>query len=134
MEEVALSASVIEGITAHATRARPHECCGLLIGDERRIVAFHEAANAAAEPRTRYTIAPADHFAAIRRARLAGLDVMGAYHSHPSTPAVPSPTDHAEAFPHFLFLIVSLASEPPAIEGWQLVEGNFMPTRLVRTG
>jgi desampylase len=134
MDEWAVAASVIEGITAHALRARPHECCGLLIGADGTVAAFHAARNTAPQPCTRYTIDPVDHFAAIRRARLAGLDVVGAYHSHPATAAVPSATDRAEAFPHFLFVIVSLATQPPVVEGWHLVDGNFAPTRLVRTG
>jgi proteasome lid subunit RPN8/RPN11 len=133
MEQYTVAAAVLEGITAHAAREQPHECCGLLLGSEGRVVAFREAANTAAQPCTHYTIDPVDHFAAVRQARHDGLDVVGAYHSHPATAPVPSATDRAEAFPHFLFVIVSLASQPPEVKGWHLVEGNFVPTRLVRT-
>lgn len=134
MEQFSMTAAVLDGITAHAARERPHECCGLLLGTEGRIVAFHEATNRAAQPCTRYTVDPADHFAAIRRARLEGLDVVGAYHSHPSSAPEPSATDRAEAFPRFLFVIVSLTAHPPSVEGWRLVDGDFVPVRLVRTG
>ncbi len=133
MEEWSATAAVLDGVTAHAMRERPHECCGLLIGTGGTIVAVHEAANTAAQPCTRYTIDPVDHFAAIRRARHRGLDVVGAYHSHPGAAAVPSATDLAEAFPGFLFLIVSLAGAAPEVTGWQLADGNFVPVRLVRT-
>ena len=133
MEEWSATPAVLDGITAHAMRERPHECCGLLIGTGGTIVSLHESTNTAAQPCTRYTIDPADHFAAIRRARREGLEVVGAYHSHPGTPAVPSATDRAEAFPDFLFVIVSLAGASPQVNGWQLTDGNFVPVRLVRT-
>lgn len=131
--ECLVTAEVLDGIHAHAERAQPEECCGLLLGAAHDIRAFHEARNSAASPRTRYTINPEDHFAAIRAARAAGLEVVGAYHSHPVSDAVPSATDRAEAFPHFLFVIVSLMGPSPAVCGWTLVEGNFVPVRLVRT-
>jgi proteasome lid subunit RPN8/RPN11 len=54
---------------------------------------------------------PTRHFELIRRLRAAGdaQQIVGAYHSHPSTPAVPSPTDLAEAYyPEFVYVIVSL--------------------------
>ena len=40
--------------------------------------------------RRRYEVAPEDHFAAVRAARADGLEVIGAYHSHPASPAEPS--------------------------------------------
>ena len=81
---------------------------------------------------TRYSIPPDRHFAAIRDARTAGLDVVGAYHSHPHGRSEPSPTDTAEAFADFVFVIAGL--EPrPHVRAWQLLDGNFVELRLVRT-
>jgi proteasome lid subunit RPN8/RPN11 len=125
--------SVLDGMTAHARRAYPEECCGLLLGRDDCVAAYCEAANTSLAPTRRYTIDPGDHFAAIRHARSLDLEVVGAYHSHPRSPAVPSPADLAEAFPQFLFAIVSLAGPVPEVTGWLLVDGNFVQTRLVRT-
>ena len=48
------------------------------------------------------------HFAAIRQARVERLDVIGAYHSHPSGLTSPSATDLKEAiYQEYLYLIVS---------------------------
>jgi len=120
-----------------STASRPQSSTGSArtpsARDAKEIRRFHEARNSAASPLSRYTINPEDHFAAIRAARAAGLEVVGAYHSHPASEAVPSATDRAEAFPHFLFVIVSLAAPAPAVRGWTLVEGNFASVRLVRT-
>ena len=92
--------AVRRAILDHARRALPDECCGLLIGAaagaETQITLACPARNLRQSP-TRYLIDPADHFAAIRSARRAGLAVVGAYHSHPASPPSPSPTDTQEA-------------------------------------
>lgn len=70
----------------------------------------------------------------MRVARSRGLEIVGAYHSHVASPPRPSEIDRAEAFPGFLFLIVSLA-EPsaPELAAWELDDGNFVAVSLVRT-
>ena len=56
-------------------------------------------ANVAAEPRRHYRIDPREHLRRfVHDARRRSLDVIGAYHSHPRSAAVPSATDAAEAF------------------------------------
>ncbi|MEW6321454.1 MAG: M67 family metallopeptidase [Acidobacteriota bacterium] len=125
---------MLDGLIAEARAAAPRECCGLLIGTSDRIVDAVTVPNTHPDPERRYTIGPADHFAAVRRARRGNLQVVGAYHSHPRGPDGPSPTDLAEAFPDFLFLIISLASEPPSVTGWRLEGGNFVRAALVGTG
>lgn len=111
---VLLSTAGREAIVEHARREAPRECCGLLIGTASRIVEVVPARNEAARA-TEYRIAPEDHFAAVRRARALGLAVVGAYHSHPASPPEPSPRDLADAWPDFLYVIVSLA--PPGQDG-----------------
>ena len=56
----------------------------------------------------RYLIDPADHCAALRAARAAGLEVVGAYHSHPDGTLRPSEVDRREAsYPEFIYAIVA---------------------------
>ena len=94
-------------IVAHARDELPNECCGLLLARDGVIVEAVRARNTLASP-SAYLLHPEDHFAAIRRARREGLAVAGAYHSHPRSPAVPSPRDIAEAHdPDLLYVIVS---------------------------
>lgn len=131
--KVCLPAPVAGLIVAQAREAAPDECCGLLLGDRSRVDRAVPARNIAPEPGRTYTINPDDHFAAIRTARALGLDVIGAYHSHPRSAAVPSKTDREQAFSHFLFLIVGLSGDEPALAAWELVAGNFASVALVRT-
>ena len=105
---ITIPTAVVSGMLAHAREEAPRECCGLLVGRGTSIVRSVRARNLDAGS-TRYLIDPGDHFAAIRSARTEGLDVVGAYHSHPSSTPVPSATDIAEADsgPDFLYVIVS---------------------------
>ena len=127
-----LPGGVEAAIIAHARQEAPQECCGLLIGDDTRMIAAVRARNIAETPTRRYLIDPRDHLKAIRTARERGLQVIGAYHSHPQSPAVPSATDAAEGFGQFLYVIVGLAPEPPELTAWTWADGNFAAVPLVR--
>lgn len=135
MERVIVRSEVLEQIARHAKADLPNECCGLLLGTSTRVDQAIPARNARAS-RTRFLVAPEDHFAAIRQARVSAQEVVGAYHSHPSSPPVPSETDLAEANdPGLIHLIVSLASgRQPEIRAFRLGEGNFQPLELVSVG
>jgi proteasome lid subunit RPN8/RPN11 len=119
---------VIADVEAHARDTAPEECCGLLLGTADRIDASVRARNIADDRQRRFLIDPRDHFAAVRRGRTLGLDVVGAYHSHPASPAIPSDTDRAEAFEAFVFVIVGSMET----RAWRLSSGNFTEVPLVR--
>jgi [CysO sulfur-carrier protein]-S-L-cysteine hydrolase len=131
---VQVPVDVEAAVWAHVRAEAPHEGCGLLLGRPGALVHAWPARNRLASA-TRYEIHPEDHFAALREARRLGLEVIGAYHSHPASPAVPSATDLAEAFAGFLFVIASLMPGGPAaaLRGWALRDGNFEEIALVRT-
>jgi desampylase len=116
----------------HAEAVAPEECCGLLIGTADLIEAARPARNDAADPQRRYQINPADHFTAIRQGRALGLDVVGAYHSHPRSEPIPSPTDRDEAFEAFIFIILG-PSDTAEMRAWRLEQGNFIEVPLVRS-
>ena len=102
--------AAVDVMLADARRALPNECCGLLIGAAASIERAVPARNLRPRP-DRYLIDPADHCAALRTARAAGLEVIGAYHSHPGGVLRPSEVDCREAYyPEFIYAIV--APEP----------------------
>ena len=89
------------------------------IGRDGSIDDAARAKNIAENP-SRFLLDPKDHIEARRAARGRGLEVIGFYHSHPHSPAWPSPTDVAEAtYPEAVHLIVSL-------------QGNAAVARLFR--
>ena len=87
--------------------------------------------NASEDP-SRFIVEPEDHIRGRREARSRGLDVVGFYHSHPRSPALPSVTDRTEAgYPGCLYLIVSLTVEPHdarlyTLAGRDLIELSFV--------
>lgn len=130
-EAVGLRQAARNAIIAHAVETAPRECCGLLIGAAGVVEEAVPARNVR-DGHTTYQIDPADHFAAIRRARTEGRTVVGAYHSHPRSPAVPSATDLSEAQdPAFLYLIVSLARPgAPDVRAYRLEAGRYSAVPL----
>jgi desampylase len=129
---VGMHAAALDSAVAHARAAAANECCGLLLGRRGDIAEAVRARNIAADPLTRFLIDPEDHFAARRAARARGLDVVGFYHSHPSSPAEPSARDLAEfSYPDHLYLIVGLCVEPPEIGLFRLEGRNFRRVSFV---
>ncbi|MEO6213871.1 MAG: M67 family metallopeptidase [Vicinamibacterales bacterium] len=115
------------GIRTHAAAAYPHECCGALLGrvdrDERIITEAWPIANGASDRARRFTVSAGDYQGAETRARLAGLALLGFYHSHPDAPAAPSQEDLARAWPNFNYIIVSVVKAMPAeLTCWRLRE------------
>lgn len=113
----------LDQVYAHGEQTFPAECCGLLLGGidggDRIVVEVIPAANLrAAEANDRYEIGTEDRQRAEQRARIAGLAVVGFYHSHPDHDAYFSPTDLAcsEEYqwgepwvpPTYAYLVVSI--------------------------
>jgi proteasome lid subunit RPN8/RPN11 len=132
VSSVGLGRAAHDDIIAHARETAPAECCGLLIGSktaDEAIVESARARNIAADP-NRFEIHPEDHIRVRREARQRGLEVLGFYHSHPRSPATPSPTDLAEAtYPGHLYLIVSVNAEPAEVRLYRLENGAFREER-----
>ena len=117
---------VLAGITGHARDAAPLECCGLLAGKDELIDEYIRTDNVRASE-VQYQVDPAEHIAAMKSLRVRGRVILGAYHSHPRTPAVPSATDLAEAHDaELVYVIVSLRDERPDIRAYRLQGGTFV--------
>jgi desampylase len=130
---VRLTSAVLDVVIEHARNALPDECCGLLLGDGQVVRLAWPAHNELASP-TRYRVDARDYLAAARYGRQHGLDVVGAYHSHPSSPAVPSLSDLAEsAGDCFLYLIAGgvAGGARPDVRGYRFGDGNFEELRVV---
>ena len=121
---------VLATIGAQAQQESPNECCGLLLGTQDLIDEAVPTRNVLAHP-SRYQIDPEEHIAINRRLRGTTRSVIGAYHSHPRTEAIPSPRDVIEAhYPEFVWLIVSLAGDQPDFRAYRIVDGKASAVEL----
>ena len=126
--------AIEQQIVAHARACKPHEMCGLLVGEPGgdRVLEFHACRNAAASAIV-YTLDPKDYMRVEREADDRGLAVLGVVHSHTHTEAYPSPTDVAQApDPNWNYAIVSLKYDPPRLRNFRIVGGEISETALER--
>jgi [CysO sulfur-carrier protein]-S-L-cysteine hydrolase len=131
-KQIHIAGGVLADLIAHAREEAPLECCGLLLGAGTLIDECVRSHNLNASETT-FLVDPAEHFAALRRVRRERREILGAYHSHPRSPAVPSRTDLEQAsYPEFVYVIVSLAyPEAPDVRAYFLDNGRFVAATIV---
>ncbi|HUZ84865.1 MAG TPA: M67 family metallopeptidase [Gaiellales bacterium] len=109
-----------DGVIAHARAGVPNEACGLLAGLDGRVERFFPAESDQPSPYY-YRIESRDQIRIMNEIDAAGLDLIGIYHSHVSSPPYPSRTDSEQAFwPDAVYVIVSLAGGGAEIKGYRL--------------
>jgi proteasome lid subunit RPN8/RPN11 len=89
-------------------RAHPEEGCGYLIGPpgSAHVDDARPARNVHPGPRTsRYLVDPLEFMTLEEELDAAGRTILGIFHSHPASPAVPSPTDFATALPGLYYVV-----------------------------
>ena len=127
-----IAASALSDIVHHARETAPRECCGLLVGTDALVDESVRTSNL--EPGVnRFLVDPAGHFALIKRLRGTGREIVGAYHSHPRSEAVPSASDLAEAVSAaFLYVIVSLVDpDRPVARAYRLLNDGAAELDIV---
>ena len=140
MGPLILSPQALQSVDAHATKAYPSECCGLLLGTRDGGALRAEAAfpvkNLAADQRNdRYVMEASDRLRGETEARARGLAVIGFYHSHPDHDAYFSPTDLAGSEevlmgepwlpPTYAYLVVSVKNgKSSAMAGFYIEQGD----------
>lgn len=134
--QLRLSAESRLQLVAWARAAVPDEACGLLLGRIRGACVEVEhvrlARNIAADAHREFEVHPEDHLALSLEAERLGLDVVGAWHSHPRGPATPSPTDLAAAAHGSAQVIVALATpDAPELRAWTADPRGVRPLGFV---
>jgi proteasome lid subunit RPN8/RPN11 len=111
----------LSAIEAHGEQDYPYECCGLLIGHfdsdgTKSVVETYPISNAREESakRNRFLIQPEELMRGERYAASKKLEVVGFYHSHPESRAVPSQYDLDHAWPTYSYIIVSVINQKAA--------------------
>lgn len=132
LQRLVLARELFDAMVADLRRVVPREGCGLIATAGERAVRLYPGANIAAGV-DRYTMDPRDVLRALLEIESSGWALGAIYHSHPSGPARPSPTDLAEAYyPDALAVIVSLAGATPRAAAFALdgAEAREVPLLL----
>lgn len=130
-----LPVAMHDEIVAHARAEAPRECCGIIAGRDGRATRLYRLMNV--EPGvTRYRVDDAELFRVYHDLNDRGEDVLVIYHSHPATPAYPSPTDlDLAAWPDAFYVICSLAApEAPVVRAFHIVDGRIAEAEIVVDG
>lgn len=125
--KVQLSTTLQARIIAHLEAAFPNEGGGFLLGEPRadavviRDVIEVENTFAAEEQYHRYAMTPLDWARLEDQADERGLTLVGYFHSHPQSPAIPSVYDRDHALPNFTYIITAVYDRKAAeMRVWQL--------------
>ncbi len=128
-----LTPSQLATLVAQARKDAPNETCGIVGGLDGRATGIYPLKNVDEEPRVRYLADPHELLHAIREIEEArGEEVLAIYHSHPASPAFPSPTDVERAFyPEAIYIIVSLMNQQAAqVRGFRILAGQVSEVTL----
>jgi [CysO sulfur-carrier protein]-S-L-cysteine hydrolase len=114
----------------HARAELPNEACGLVSGtlETGLAVAFHPARNSEHSP-LRYNVDPDDLLRIMLEIESADRDLVGIFHSHTHSPAVPSATDlRAAMYPEPFYILATLADPETtperALRAWRIRDGQ----------
>jgi len=128
---IVLPAALRDEVIAHARSSAPAECCGLLLGEGEAVHRVMRCRNVHPTPETRYVVDKDQLFEAFRAAEDFDRELVAIYHSHPRSPAYPSPTDRGEAqWPLAAYVLVSLRSEPEVF-AYRIAEGRVREIPIV---
>ena len=126
---ITVSEHLLDEVRGHGVRDYPHECCGLLLGryaaEGKIVTETYPISNAREESakRNRFLITPEELMRGERYAASHDLEVVGFYHSHPDSPAVPSNYDLEHAWPTYSYIIVATrAGEATDLFSWEQQE------------
>ncbi len=126
--------AIIDHALSEATK--PAEACGLLAGElgDIDVKAIFPCANAAPPEKQDlvYELDSGDYLRADREAQANGWEIIGVYHSHTHTEALPSPTDIAQApDPAWHYILVSVRHPAPVVRSFMIVDGKVAEEPLV---
>jgi [CysO sulfur-carrier protein]-S-L-cysteine hydrolase len=123
-----LPRTTLAEMLAHVEAGYPDEACGVLAGAAGRVTRHFPAANASATPRTFSEIAPRALLAIWNEIEDHDWQALAYYHSHPASPAYPSPRDvqWSHGWPGTFYIIFSLADRAHPVVRAFLIEGEVI--------
>ena len=122
MNTVRLPRLLVDQLLQLAQKSPDEEICGLISRDSDGFRQCYPVPNQAGDKKHFFTLDPKAQIDAMRSMREHGEELAAIFHSHPDSPAFPSPADVAQhEYPDVLYLIISLsARNSPALRGFHV--------------
>lgn len=103
----------------------PIEACGMLSGEGNHIRSIYPLENIEHSDHN-FAIGEKDFNNTLREIKTKREVFNGVFHSHPTSPAVPSKGDVKNAYsPDIIYFIISLARKDPQVEAYKFRNGNI---------
>lgn len=115
-------------LIGQARLVQPAEACGILAGQNGVVKKVYKLNNVSATPELCYLMDPSEQFRVMKELRVAGLEMVGIYHSHAASPAYPSAKDVELAFyPEVFYVIISLRlTLDPEVRAFRIQAGEII--------
>jgi proteasome lid subunit RPN8/RPN11 len=145
---IEITTAQLKIIYGHAEAIYPEECCGILLGklnrDRDKVVieviptinTWETSSDEISRTKhSRYIIPPQEIFQAQKRAESLEIEIIGFFHSHPNTVAVPSECDREQAWEIYSYPIISvIQGKAQSIASWTLDDDRiFQPEEIKPT-
>lgn len=119
---------IFDAMLAHCREGYPNEACGILAGSDGEVLKLYRMTNVEPSP-VSYLMDAKEQFAVLKDMREKGLTMLAIFHSHPASPAYPSPKDVSLAFyDDCVYLIIGLSGAPaggePVVQAYSIKEGR----------
>lgn len=131
--------SDLQVIFDHCLASAPNEACGMLGGNAGAVQKVYCMRNAKPGP-DYYEMDPEEQFRVMKDIRDSGLNLIGLFHSHPSSQAYPSSVDVNQAYwpgtqlpnyPEAVYVIVTLMDRAkPVARGFSIEKGAVTEVAL----
>lgn len=109
LHPVNLPRNIVNQLLHYTQQSPDSEICGLISCKDDIPIHCYPITNVADKPQQLFAMDPAQQIAAMQKMREHNEQLFAIYHSHPSSPPLPSIIDLAQAnYPDVLYLIVSL--------------------------
>jgi len=126
LDHLTLPAEMRDEIVAHARESAPRECCGVIVGlsgqpgELRRMTNTYEGIDF-------YEVDGRELLSLMKELDEKGWDFTAIYHSHPVSPAYPSPRDVEYAgYPDTAYIICSLENpDAPVVRAFAIVDAQI---------
>lgn len=139
MSRISIFKSDLALVVSHCLAVYPNEACGILAGISGRVQRVIPIRNVMSSP-TSYMMDSQEQHRTFQEIRANGMEMIAIYHSHPSSPPVPSARDRELAcwdgipiFPGIDYIIVGLQDGETIIkaynvslEGWTSFEMTML--------